>query len=750
MATTATPNTTLNAIPGENFDQYEARLGATKGGVGTNFTPSPAPPAPSPINTTTPNGTAAPNPDASQKPANTTTSKQSGTISGPATNDSNPSAKVVSDIPYGNNQRKVTYADGTSDVVNQTTNPDNSVSYFPTSTTPGSPKTLTFPDGNQYTVDAQGNITGGQTGAKYQVGSNISSYDNSTYLKTLLNGGTPDSANAAQAQADYEKTATDTQAQGQKYQAQIDAITNGTVPLTAGQQAQVDALKASFQNLIDQQVLTNTGASGLANTRGYQAGAAEYDANFQTNAIGSIITAGQNKVSDLNIKMAGAIASLTEGFKQNDIDAIKAAWNTYSDAQQARTDELKKTVDDANKKIKDAQDALTTAQKDAQDRKDKIQSDINSVLTDAAKNGATQDVLSAIGKATDVASATAAAGGYLQTATGQLGDYLQYKKDTLAKGLTPTDYDTWKTQDDAKQAKIKASEAYSTAYNTAAGKSAAEQKYGTGTDTPTTEPVANATGITQATGLPLVVFNYLTQGTSALTRMTAAQRQGVMNQANDFLNKNGLDYSTFQSQFKAQNDVLQKNIERAANTKIFAGETSGSADALMAAINTKDMGNIKKANVLKLLLGQEVNDPTTEKYDFQLKAMGNDLAGYFAASRGATSPDDSDKRDAADVIANGMSTRSVQAFKDSINANEEKVAGVVQNAVNSSQKSVWDLFGVGSKYAPHAAQVNPKDAVDSYIKTNPTQAENIAKLYDVPGATDQDVLDYINKITPTK
>jgi hypothetical protein len=208
----------------------------------------------------------------------------------------------------------------------------------------------------------------------------------------------------------------------------------------------------------------------------------------------------------------------------------------------------------------------------------------------------------------------------------------------------------------------------------------------------------SSTSILSQTGLSVPAFNFLTQGTASLTRLSAADRKKYMDEAQTFLNSNGIDISTFQSQYKAYNDVLGKNLARANQTKIMAGEVAGSADALISAINEKDMGNIKAANILALMAGQQVNDATTQKYSFQLKAMANDLAGYFAAARGATSPELQDQRDAAEVIQNGMSTRSAQAFKQSVLLNEDKVSTVVNNAVDRTRQQVWELFGVGDKY----------------------------------------------------
>lgn len=167
-------------------------------------------------------------------------------------------------------------------------------------------------------------------------------------------------AQRAQADADY-------QTQAKQVHDTITNIQNGTTPLNPGQQAQIDGLKQQFQVLIDAQKLQNTGASGLGNVRGYQKGAAEYDPTFQVKTIGAIVNAGQQKIADLNTKMASAVASLTQSFHDNDIKAVTDAYKIYSDAAKEHADTLQKTIDDAQAAIKNAQEQ----DKNAQDEADK-------------------------------------------------------------------------------------------------------------------------------------------------------------------------------------------------------------------------------------------------------------------------------------------------------------------------------------------------------------------------------------------
>lgn len=220
---------------------------------------------------------------------------------------SNSSANVVSDIPYGNGQRKVTYQDGTSEILNQTTNSDGSDSY---------------------------------------------------------NTQSQDQADLKNQKAQLDKVQQDYQIQSDKVTQTINDIQMGVIPLNAGEQAQIAGLQQQFGALIQQQQLQNTQANGVANIRGYQTGAAEYDPSFQVKTIGSIVTAGINKVADLNIKMASAVADLTQSFKDNDIKAVKEAWDVYNTAATKRQDVLQHTIDQTSAAIKDARDFTYKQQED--------------------------------------------------------------------------------------------------------------------------------------------------------------------------------------------------------------------------------------------------------------------------------------------------------------------------------------------------------------------------------------------------
>lgn len=208
--------------------------------------------------------------------------------------------------------------------------------------------------------------------------------------------------------------------------------------------------------------------------------------------------------------------------------------------------------------------------------------------------------------------------------------------------------------------------------------------------------------ILAATGLSSLQMNYMTQGTSALTRLSSKDRQAVIASADAWAKEHGTDTATIQSQYKAYNDTLQKNIQRNNNTKIAEQELLGTITNLSTAADTKDFGRIKVANVAKLFAGEQLNDPATLKYAVHLNQLRTELAYYNAAVSGNSQADDKDFAEAERIIKNGVSTGSLTGFKDAITASTEKMGNVLQDSVDNSAKSVWGLFGVEDQYKPKA------------------------------------------------
>lgn len=260
-------------------------------------------------------------------------------------------------------------------------------------------------------------------------------------------------------------------------------IQNGSIPLSPGQQSMIQGLQAQFQQFIDKQELMNKSATGVASRLGYQGGAGE-NPLFHTNVINSVASAGAAKILDLQVQMASAVASLTQSLTSDNIKQAKDAYDTLQKAQDDYDAELQTYATNVQKAIKDASDATIAAQKVQYDT---ITKPIQDIGLTAAKNGAPTSILNAIRNSPDLGSAIKASGGYLQTATGDLGDYLNYMRQKEATGGIAAQYDDWLKAKKAADAAQKSSEAYSSAYGAALGKAAGEKAAGVSSIKPLTE-----------------------------------------------------------------------------------------------------------------------------------------------------------------------------------------------------------------------------------------------------------------------
>ncbi len=464
--------------------------------------------------------------------------------------------------------------------------------------------------------------------------------------------------------------------EGARVSQQLLDIQSGAIPLSAGDQAQIEGLKKQWQDMIDSQVLTNAGASGSANVRGYQTGAAEYDPTFQVKTISAIVDSGKNKILDLQTKEAGAVATLTQALKDGDMKAIKDAYDIADTARKNSQTALADTVTKAQAAIKEAKDA-----------QQKITDNVNTLGEDLKKAGAPDSVVNSVLGSKTVAEALQNSGDYLQTSSNpDIAKYLQYKKDTESKGLVPKDYATFQSEADATARKNKSAEAYDTAYNTAKGKAA-----GTVPGT-TIDENGNVIVTGNMNALDIGRYNL------AATRATKTFRDTQV--------------------FKAASNAgfYVSKIDAAVNNTGSIGDQE-ILDAI-SQFNTGG-GRVTEAQVNLILSGKSLSD--------SVNAWTNKVKNGGVLS--------DNQREQALKLAT--------ATKDSFLKNyEEKYTPLAENL--QKQGIPKEFWGIPSpEQLKNENAPDPKSQVDDYIKSNPTEAETIAKLYEVPGATDADIQNYL-------
>ncbi len=180
---------------------------------------------------------------------------------------------------------------------------------------------------------------------------------------------TPEDTARMKATGTYEPSEADKLSQQMYQQAQdtaqkITDIQNGTIPLSAGEQAQVNDLKNQFQNLIQQTQTANANYQQGLQILGAESGRERYTPETHLGSMQDAVNKGIQKISDLNSQMSAAVAKLEQGFRDGDIATIKEANATYQTAAKDRVDFLNKMTADATAAVKDQRDFAYKQQQD--------------------------------------------------------------------------------------------------------------------------------------------------------------------------------------------------------------------------------------------------------------------------------------------------------------------------------------------------------------------------------------------------
>ncbi len=234
----------------------------------------------------------------------------------------------------------------------------------------------------------------------------------------------------AQAKAEYENLAN----QLKNLNVDNDPVLQGQI---SGISAKFDARIQQMERIGDSRVAALT-QTGIRTGSRYTGGAG--------GVFGSII-------SEEEVQGVQRIAGL-EADKQEAIQAAKTAFATQKFAQYSKMVELaEKKYDMQLDAIKELNRAQEAQDKLLQDANQEITKSINSILTDAAKNGAPADIRAAISGAGSLSEAVAAAGDYLQSGAGIVGEYQFYKRQASLLGQTAMSFDEYQTVDANRKAK---------------------------------------------------------------------------------------------------------------------------------------------------------------------------------------------------------------------------------------------------------------------------------------------------------
>jgi len=562
-------------------------------------------------------------------------------------------------------------------------------------------------------------------------------------LKTLGETPTPEKKSLDTLVTTLQQQQADAEAKWNQRQADLDAINNGTHPLSVAEQAQVDSLRAQYDQMKRDQIKANEMYQGGVKASNVARGLSElaqYDAEGRMD---TAISSGLDKLRQIDVAMTDATQKLIQAFRNDDIANIKSSYEDYQKLLTSRSQNIRDIYTAQTNYAKQLADQKKQAIKDEYEQ---VTKPIQEILSEAVQNGLTDtNTISAIKNAKTVDEAIVAAGDWTKTATGDLALYYQYKRETETKGLVPMMYQDWYNDKVKKENAMDVSKAYSTAYASASGKAAAEA-----VTTPDSAnlPVLDSTSesILGQTGLSAGAYAYATQGTTALARMSEKSRTKYMEEWRQYQIDHGINGATFRAQYEALNKTVQANVMRNNQAKVAEQELDATIGNIESAATDADLKNTRLANVVKLFAGQEFNDPALEKYAFHLTQLRNELAMYNAAVAGQIDANGNIREIAksemdniaATTIKSGIAKGGLQGFKDALTASREKMGVVLKQSIEAQDKQVWDLFGVSKP-------VNAKEVVNNYIASNPDNAETIAKLYEIPGATDENIYQYLKQ-----
>jgi hypothetical protein len=152
-----------------------------------------------------------------------------------------------------------------------------------------------------------------------------------------------------------------------EYNNKMTQLQNGTFPLTPTQQAQVDALRAQFDRLKEQQVVANRNFEAGMNQAQISSGRARYAPEIAMGQVKNAIDSGLQKIADIETKAASAVSQMQQGFQDNNFKLVQAAYDSYQGYMKQKSDQIMKMKDITDNHEKELRDYNYQVEKDQQE-----------------------------------------------------------------------------------------------------------------------------------------------------------------------------------------------------------------------------------------------------------------------------------------------------------------------------------------------------------------------------------------------
>ncbi len=126
----------------------------------------------------------------------------------------------------------------------------------------------------------------------------------------------------------------------QQHQQQMNQLLNGTFPLTSDQQQQVVSLGAQFDQLKALQQQANNNYVNAVTITGIRNGHQQYMPQLAAFEVSDAMSKGIARIASLDIQASQAVATLKQGFMDNDYKIINQSYKDLQDAVSTKTNTL--------------------------------------------------------------------------------------------------------------------------------------------------------------------------------------------------------------------------------------------------------------------------------------------------------------------------------------------------------------------------------------------------------------------------
>lgn len=219
-----------------------------------------------------------------------------------------------------------------------------------------------------------------------------------------------------------------------------DAFANQVAGMDAATRNLISSINGIYSARIADQADANKRELATYDTINTRFGTSRYAPGVATGVLTADERVGLDRIAKIAAEEAGLIAQANQSLTDKKYAAFVQQRNELNDLRKEKVATLQKLQDRAYEEQK-AKNLRT------QQEADDMKKNINSILIEAGKNNAPQDVINKIKNSTDLAGAVNSAGEYLQSGSGIVGEYAYYKKDAIARGTTPLSFDDYQTRD---------------------------------------------------------------------------------------------------------------------------------------------------------------------------------------------------------------------------------------------------------------------------------------------------------------